>query len=59
MQASVFASFIVDYLKQNILPESKIPIIIFFDGNTYRNRNSILANALLMLSVEYGVTITS
>ncbi|CAG9763604.1 unnamed protein product [Ceutorhynchus assimilis] len=59
LQASAFASLLVDFLQRKFLniPGEKKPIIIFSDGCTYQNRNSTMANALLSLSTTYNVTI--
>nr|CAH7729980.1 unnamed protein product [Callosobruchus chinensis] len=60
LQASTFASLLVDYLQRKYLqkPQSKKEIVIYSDGCTYQNRNSTIANALLSLSYEYNRTIT-
>lgn len=58
-QASVYASFLVDYLEEQFLSqEIKKPIIIYSDGCTAQNRNSIIANALLYLSEKNSISIT-
>lgn len=60
LQASTFASLLVDFLKRKFLENANgqiKPIIIFSDGCTYQNRNVTLANALLSLSYQYNVTI--
>lgn len=59
LQASTFASLLVDFLKRKYLGNinEEKPIIIFSDGCTYQNRNATLANALLALSSQYNVTI--
>lgn len=58
-QASTFASFLVQYLQSNFLDAGdKIPINIYSDGCTAQNRNCILSNALLYLSVKFNVEIT-
>ncbi|KAL4126158.1 hypothetical protein QTP88_010384 [Uroleucon formosanum] len=56
MSASIFASCLVDYLSE-LLDQSLKTIIVFSDGCGYQNRNSILSNALLHLSVVRKVTI--
>jgi len=56
MSASVFASCLVDYLCQ-LIDQSMRTIIVYSDGCGYRNRNSILSNAFLHLSVDKKVTI--
>nr|CAH7731800.1 unnamed protein product [Callosobruchus chinensis] len=60
LQASTFASLLVDYLQRKYLqePQSNKEIVIYSDGCTYQNRNSTIANALLSLSYEYNRTIT-
>ncbi|CAG9773276.1 unnamed protein product [Ceutorhynchus assimilis] len=60
LQASTFASLLVDFLKRKYLENNtnqQKPIIIFSDGCTYQNRNAVLANALLALSYQYDVRI--
>lgn len=58
-QASVYASCLIDYLEGQLLTqEVKRPIIIYSDGCTAQNRNSVLANALLYLSDKYDILIT-
>lgn len=54
--ASVFTTCIIKHLEQFCMDEKK-PIIIYSDGCGYQNRNAVLANALLNLAVEQGVTI--
>ncbi|CAH1984507.1 unnamed protein product [Acanthoscelides obtectus] len=60
LQASTFASLLVDYLTKKYLQNAAHikPIIIYSDGCTYQNRNSTMANALLSLSRQYNVQIT-
>ncbi|CAH1112444.1 unnamed protein product [Psylliodes chrysocephalus] len=59
LQASAYASCVVDYLKDNFLDNGdKREIIIFSDGCMAQNRNSIMSNALLHLAETYGVKIT-
>lgn len=55
--ASVFASCLVDTIEK-ILTTSLKPVIIYTDGCTAQNRNSVLSNALLHLSIKYNVDIT-
>ncbi|CAH2002174.1 unnamed protein product [Acanthoscelides obtectus] len=55
LQASTFASFIVDYIRKHFNCEK--PIIIYSDGCTYQNRNTIMSNALLHLAMDLNVTI--
>lgn len=56
--ASSFASCLVDALEELLNKSGPRPIInIFSDGCTYQNRNSILSNALLDLSVRKNVII--
>lgn len=51
--ASVFATCLIDYISQ----DSGKPIIIWSDGCTYQNRNSVMACALLNFAVQTGLTI--
>lgn len=55
LQASTFATCLVDYIKTNF-NDSK-PIIIYSDGCLYQNKNAVMSNALLHLSKELQVTI--
>lgn len=55
--ASTFVPCIVDYLKENCLAQN-LPVIIYSDGCTFQNRNAVLANALLNLSMLYNISIT-
>ena len=55
LQASTFASFVVDYIRRH-LNDGK-PIILYSDGCTYQNRNSVMSNALLNLSKELNIII--
>lgn len=57
LTASTFVSFVIDYLERYCLPKA-MPIVIYSDGCTYQNRNNIVANALLNLSIEHNVSIT-
>lgn len=56
MSASVFATCITRHIQENCLADIK-PIILFSDGCCYQNRNTILSNALLHLSVDHNVVI--
>lgn len=49
--ASSFASCLVDFIKENYM-QDKLPIIIYSDGCTNQNRNAMMSNALLELSIE-------
>lgn len=59
-QASTYASFLVNYLEGEFLNNinNKLPIVLYSDGCTAQNRNSILSNALLHLSEKHNVIIT-
>ncbi|CAK1593378.1 unnamed protein product [Parnassius mnemosyne] len=57
LTASTFTSFVCDYLERYCLPK-RLPIVIYSDGCTYQNRNNIMANALLNMSIEHEVSIT-
>ncbi|CAG5015485.1 unnamed protein product [Parnassius apollo] len=56
LQASNFASCLVDYIQEKV-PKT-IPLVIFSDGCTAQNRNSIMANALLDLAMKENIVIT-
>lgn len=43
---------------EKILNTSLKPVIIYTDGCTAQNRNSVLSNALLHLSIKYKIDIT-
>ncbi|CAB3229553.1 unnamed protein product [Arctia plantaginis] len=58
LTASTFASFVIDYLERYCLPKGIVCLVIYSDGCTYQNRNNIMANALLNMSVEHNVSIT-
>jgi hypothetical protein len=58
LQASTFASCLVDFLQEKYLSIDKKPIIIYSDGCTAQNRNATMANALLYLAEKYEVCIT-
>lgn len=55
--ASTFTSCMIDYLEKHCV-EPKIPVVIFSDGCTYQNRNSIMANSLLNFSIKHQIAIT-
>ncbi|CAH1105555.1 unnamed protein product [Psylliodes chrysocephalus] len=55
LTANTFASCIVDYILQ--LKDLSKPVIIWSDGCTYQNKNVVLSNALLGLSVHRNTTI--
>jgi len=56
--ASSFASCLIDAVEELLDKSGPRPIVnIFSDGCTYQNRNSILSNALLDLSIRKNVTI--
>lgn len=52
-----FTTFVIDYLEKHCLLRG-LPIVIYSDGCTYQNRNTVLANALLNFSTKYNVLIT-
>lgn len=56
LTANTFASCIIDYLTDVVVDNR--PIILWGDGCTPQNRNSIFSNALLCLSHVTNVTIT-
>lgn len=53
--ASVFANCLLDYLQDQF--KDMLPIIIYSDGCTNQNRNSILSNALCHYAMASGKTI--
>jgi len=56
--ASSFASCLIDAVEELLDKSGPRPIVnIFSDGCTYQNRNSILSNALLDLSIRKNVII--
>lgn len=56
LSADTFATCLIDYLLEHF--EEGKPIIVWSDGCTSQNRNSILANALLTFSNEKKVEVT-
>lgn len=58
--AEEFASIWVYFLKESVVPSALhdgAKIILYTDGCSYQNRNSVMANALLNLSVTSNITI--
>lgn len=55
LSANTFATCLIDYLQENC--DGSKPVIIWSDGCTAQNRNSILSNALLFFSSEKKVVI--
>lgn len=53
--ASVFASCLIDYIDKH--KDSGKPIVIWTDGCTYQNRNSVISSALLMFSITNNIII--
>jgi hypothetical protein len=58
LQASTFASCLVDFLQEKYLSIDKKPTIIYSHGCAAQNRNATMANALLYLAEKYEVCIT-
>lgn len=56
LQSSVFTTMIVAYLEDLPLQEGD-EIILWSDGCTYQNRNSVLSNALLNFAMKRYVTV--
>lgn len=56
LQASIFVSCIINHLEVHCLNEKR-EIILFSDGCGYQNRNSVLANALSLFSVENNICV--
>lgn len=57
LKATTYASFFVDYITK-LLQDNLKDVIIWTDGCTAQNRNSIVSNALLRLAMDKKVTIT-
>ncbi|CAB3240420.1 unnamed protein product [Arctia plantaginis] len=57
LKATTYASFFVDYVT-NLLNEDAKDVVIWTDGCTSQNRNSIVSNALLRLEMDTNITIT-
>ncbi|KAF6209679.1 hypothetical protein GE061_015428 [Apolygus lucorum] len=56
LEASTFASCLVAELER-LLSSSVREVVILSDGCSYQNKNNVLANALLAVSMNYKVTI--
>lgn len=54
--SSVFATIVIDHLHKYC--QDELPIIIWSDGCSYQNRNTVLSNALLQYAVQQKKTIT-
>jgi hypothetical protein len=57
LKSSTYATFFVDYVTKLLDDDSK-DVVIFSDGCTAQNRNSVVSNALLRLAMARNVTIT-
>lgn len=57
LRATTYASFFIDYLTK-LLGEDCRDVVIWTDGCTAQNRNSIVSNALLRLAIDKNITIT-
>lgn len=55
--ASAFVSCIIDYITRHCASKV-LPIVIYSDGCTYQNRNTVLSNSLLHCAEQLGVSIT-
>lgn len=55
--ASTFASCLIDIIEETLNKCLK-PVIIYSDGCTAQNRNCVMSNALLHLSIKYNISIT-
>ncbi|OXA41429.1 hypothetical protein Fcan01_23893 [Folsomia candida] len=53
--ASTFATCVVDFISRKF--QDNLPIIIYSDGCTNQNRNAMMANALLQVSVSKKITV--
>lgn len=56
LNANIFATCVIDYL-DNIDLTNVTEIIIYSDGCTYQNRNTTMANALLLWAARKNVTV--
>lgn len=54
--ASVFATCLVKYIEDKFT--DGLPIVIYSDGCTNQNRNAMMSNALLDLSIKMNISIT-
>lgn len=57
LKSSTYATFFVDYVTR-LLDDDPKDVVIFTDGCTAQNRNSVVSNALLRLAMARNVTIT-
>lgn len=60
LSSNDFSSILTYFLENNVipfLPNDKKEIILYSDGCTGQNRNSILANALINVAMLHGVSI--
>lgn len=57
LKATTYASFFIDYLTKLINDDPK-DVVIFTDGCTAQNRNSVVSNALLRLAMTKNIVIT-
>ncbi|CAG9840378.1 unnamed protein product [Diabrotica balteata] len=57
LKASTLVSCIIHYLEENCVTDSKTPVVIYYDGYGYQNRNNILANALLNFAIKHNVLV--
>lgn len=51
--SSIIVDFIINYIDTTVIRK----VIIYSDGCTYQNRNSILSNALLFVAAKTGISI--
>ena len=56
LSADTFASCAVHAIRE-ITKKEKLPVILYSNGCTYQNRNSIMSNALIHLSIELNIDI--
>lgn len=57
LSANVFATLITDFIESVLRVEAGDTVILWSDGCGYQNRNSVLSNALLNLSIGMDITI--
>lgn len=57
VDSNAFASCLLHYLENNDRCKKAKTIVIYSDGCTYQNRNSVLANGILHYSILHGKTV--
>ncbi|KAK6167866.1 hypothetical protein SNE40_021797 [Patella caerulea] len=57
LTANSFASCVTNYIENMLVDDRIKTIVIYSDGCTYQNRNSVLSNALLKIAITKNVRI--